>query len=211
VPRRLRRRVRGMLLSVAVIVQRAASDRNGRSGHSPNQTMPLGIPHLWTRLGSAVFGAIARVRFLDRATSKIRQDGSRGSLMATDQTLQLSFDARPENVPVARRAVTQFAGNLGMQGTALGDVMTVVTEACSNVVRHAYSEQPGTFEVEAFAAEGELVIVVRDHGEGVRPRIEAEPTTLKLGLGLIGALSRHFEISASPTGGTEVRMRLAFG
>jgi anti-sigma regulatory factor (Ser/Thr protein kinase) len=131
--------------------------------------------------------------------------------MATDQTLQLSFDARPENVPAARRAVTQFAGNLGMHGTALGDVMTVVTEACSNAVRHAYSEQPGTFEVEAFVTEGELVIVVRDHGEGVRPRIEAEPTTLKLGLGLIVALSRHFAISASPTGGTEVRMRLGLG
>ena len=45
-----------------------------------------------------------------------------------------------------------------------------VTEACTNVVVHAYDADSGMLEVEMRAGEEGLTIVVRDHGSGIQPR-----------------------------------------
>jgi serine/threonine-protein kinase RsbW len=128
--------------------------------------------------------------------------------MVTEQALQLSFEARPESLGAARRRVAAFARRLGMAESALADLMIVVGEACSNVVRHAYpDEDRGRFEVEAAALDGDLVVVVRDFGRGMRPQIR-DPDSLRLGLALIATLSSHFEISVVAGGGTEVRARM---
>ncbi len=129
--------------------------------------------------------------------------------MAWPQTLHTCLPAVPESVGVARRAVAELGEALGMEEPLLGDLKTVVTEASSNVVRHAYSSEPGTFELDARAVEGELEVVVRDFGQGVRARILEEEPTLRLGLGLISMLSSHFEIGDHAAGGTEVRITLA--
>lgn len=129
-------------------------------------------------------------------------------MMSTEDALHLSLEARPESIGKARAAVGELAHELGMEEPALGDVKTIVSEACTNVVRHAYAEGGGTFEVEAFPEGGELAIVVRDFGQGMRARIEPEPSSLRLGLGLISTLSSHFDISGGGEGGTEVLMRL---
>jgi anti-sigma regulatory factor (Ser/Thr protein kinase) len=104
--------------------------------------------------------------------------------------------------------VGDLAIGLGVEEPALGDLKTIVSEACSNVVRHAYPETEGSFELEALAEDGALRIVVRDSGAGMRPLVQAEPSSLRLGLGLISTLSSHFEISDNPNGGTEVVMQV---
>ena len=128
--------------------------------------------------------------------------------MASPQTLHLRLLAVPENVGVARRAAGQLGEALGMAEPQLGDLRTVVTEASSNVVRHAYPSAPGDFELEASSIEGELAVVVRDFGQGMRPTIPDEEPTMRLGLGLISMLSRHYELSDHAAGGTEVRITL---
>jgi serine/threonine-protein kinase RsbW len=120
--------------------------------------------------------------------------------------LRLSLEAEPRSIGTARNAVAALAAEIGMIEPALGDAKTVVSEACSNVVRHAYAEQPGSFELEAFAAGEELSIVVRDFGGGVKPQLELDPGGLRLGIGLISKLSSHYEISGRGDGGTEVRI-----
>jgi anti-sigma regulatory factor (Ser/Thr protein kinase) len=120
----------------------------------------------------------------------------------------LSFAAVAESVPTARRSVSEFAEALGMEEPLLGDLRTVVTEASSNVVRHAYRSKAGSFEVEARPVEGELVVVVRDFGQGMQARIPEGEPSLRLGLGLISMLSRHYEIRDHERGGTEVRMTM---
>jgi serine/threonine-protein kinase RsbW len=87
------------------------------------------------------------------------------------------------------------------------DVKIIVSEACTNVVQHAYRTEQGTFEVEAFPTEEGLTIIVRDFGAGIRPRLKTEVSSLKLGLGLISTLSSYFEISSGDKG-TEVLVRL---
>jgi serine/threonine-protein kinase RsbW len=127
-------------------------------------------------------------------------------MMGTDEFLRLKLEATPGNVGVARRAVGDLAQDLGMAEPARGDVMTVVSEACSNVVEHAYPAGSGQFEVEALQAGGHLLLVVRDFGEGMQARVEAGEPSMQLGLGLISMLSSHFQISGG-AGGTEVRVR----
>lgn len=128
-------------------------------------------------------------------------------MMSTDESLRLRLDATPESVGVARAAVTKLAQSLGMREPGLGDVRTVVSEACANVVRHAYPDGPGHFELEAARAGNSLSIVIRDFGVGMQPQIRPVGSTLRLGLGLIATLTSRFEI-AGGSAGTEIRAEL---
>ena len=80
-----------------------------------------------------------------------------------------------------------------------------------NVVVHAYDDEPGPLEVEAFAEDGGLTVVVRDFGAGIRPSPDIERPSLRIGLTLIAALSSSFEISGGLERGTEIRMHLPVG
>ncbi len=129
-------------------------------------------------------------------------------MVGTEGAMRLSFAAEPNNVVKARRAVSDLAKRLGIQEPGLGDLKTIVSEACANVVRHAYPEGEGSFELEALPEGENLTVIVRDSGIGMRPMVQAQPSSLRLGLGLMSTLSNHFEISHSPGGGTKVLMQV---
>lgn len=116
--------------------------------------------------------------------------------------------ARSENVAVIRHALAGLAEEVGMDEPGLADLKTVVTEACMNVVVHAYDGQPGPLLVEVRPDEEGLTVVVRDEGSGIRPRADIERDSLRLGLSLIAALSSSFSISGGIDRGTEVSMRV---
>jgi anti-sigma regulatory factor (Ser/Thr protein kinase) len=128
--------------------------------------------------------------------------------MSSPKRLQLCFDAVPASIAQARSAVAELGSTLGMGVVPLGDLKTVVSEACSNVVRHAYPRGGGDFELEAVAKQDELEVVVRDSGQGLSPRLRSNSTSFGLGLGLISTLSSRFEIHGRTSGGTEVRISL---
>jgi anti-sigma regulatory factor (Ser/Thr protein kinase) len=121
----------------------------------------------------------------------------------------MSLPARAENVAVVRHALAGLAERLGMDDASLADLKTVVTEACMNVVVHAYSgSEPGPLEVEAESDLEGLTVVIRDHGGGIRPRPDVERPSLRIGLTLIAALSSSFEIKGGAAKGTEIRMHV---
>ena len=128
--------------------------------------------------------------------------------MESPQALNLSLVAEPESVGIARRAVGELAEGIGVEEPQLGDVKTVVSEASSNVVRHAYPSGPGTFELEARPVEGELAVVVRDFGRGMRGRGPMDKPRTPLGLALISLFSNRYEIVRHRRGGTELRITL---
>jgi anti-sigma regulatory factor (Ser/Thr protein kinase) len=130
--------------------------------------------------------------------------------MSDDTGLLMTLPARPENVAVVRHAVAGLAEELGMEEPGIGDLKTVVTEACMNAVIHAYDGEPGPLQVNAFEEEGGLSVAVRDFGAGIRPRADIERPSLRIGLTLIAALSSSFEISGGLNKGTEIRMHLSF-
>lgn len=116
--------------------------------------------------------------------------------------------AKSENVVVIRHALAGLAEEIGMDEPGLADLKTVVTEACMNVVVHAYDGQPGPLGVEAMPDEDGLTVVVSDEGAGIKPQADAERDSLRLGLSLIAALSGSFSISGGLNQGTEVTMRV---
>src|SRR5919201_4029191 len=113
-----------------------------------------------------------------------------------------------ENVAIVRHAVGGLAETLGMDPTAVADLKTIVTEACTNVAVHAYGEEGGPLEVQVTPDETGITVAVRDRGSGIRPRPDLDESRLRLGLPLIAALSSNFSISGGIGQGTEVVMRM---
>jgi anti-sigma regulatory factor (Ser/Thr protein kinase) len=105
-----------------------------------------------------------------------------------------------------RNAVVTLAEERGMAETARADLALAVSEACTNVVMHAYIDDPapGCLTVEASHQDGELVVAVRDDGRGMLPRTDSPG--LGLGMSLIGRLAHRVEIGQNGTYGTEVRL-----
>jgi anti-sigma regulatory factor (Ser/Thr protein kinase) len=121
----------------------------------------------------------------------------------------MSLPVRAENVAVVRHAVAGLAERIGMDEAGIADLKTVVTEACMNVVVHAYPEDsPGVLEIEAVPEHGGLTVAVRDFGSGISPRPGVDRPSLRIGLALIAALSSSFEIKGGVGRGTEIRMHL---
>ena len=123
----------------------------------------------------------------------------------------LNMPARAEGVGVVRQALAGMADALAFDPAVLSDMKMAVTEACTNVVVHAYEEAAGLLEVHMLAGEEDLTIVVRDHGAGIQPKpARTAPPALGLGLPLIAALSDAFELRGTAGRGTEVRMTFAY-
>jgi serine/threonine-protein kinase RsbW len=121
----------------------------------------------------------------------------------------MSLPARAENVAVVRHALAGLAERIGMDEPGIADLKTVVTEACMNVVVHAYpADEPGLLEIEAAEELDGLTVIVRDYGMGIRPRPDVDRPSLRIGLTLIAALSKSFEIKGGVDRGTEIRMHL---
>jgi serine/threonine-protein kinase RsbW len=126
--------------------------------------------------------------------------------------LRIRLPAKPENVAVIRQALTGLGDAYELDPDFLSDIRTAVTEACNNVVIHAYpGDQPGLIEVEADAGDGTAVdVLVRDYGAGLQPNaVPTKERSLGLGLPLIAALSRQFEIRGRESGGLDVHMIFA--
>jgi len=119
----------------------------------------------------------------------------------------MTMPARPEGVAVVRQALAGMADALDFDAAVVADMKMAVSEACTNVVVHAYDDGVGILEVDIRADEAALTIVVRDHGAGIQPRApRRDVPALGLGLPLIAALSDSFELRGSVGEGTEVRM-----
>lgn len=127
--------------------------------------------------------------------------------MSEPPEVTLRMPARPENVAVVRQALGGLANVLGIDGALIDDMKLAITEACTNVVVHAYADEEGPLAVEMHPGADALTLVVRDQGHGIRPRLHPESSSaLGLGLPLMAALADDFEIQGGEEQGTIVRM-----
>ncbi len=97
----------------------------------------------------------------------------------------------------------------------LNDLSTAVTEACNNVVTHAYADGAGPLEVEITASADGLEVLVCDIGIGIGDAAEeaseaseASEEAVEGGIGLpvMRALAQELSFEEPPEGGTIVRM-----
>lgn len=119
--------------------------------------------------------------------------------------MEMSLPARAENIALVRHAFGALGEALTVDEQLLSDMRLAITEACSNVVVHAYAgREPGPLLLDATLGDGELTVVVRDEGPGIAPH----PGSAGLGLGLplIASLAESVELGRDEQGRTEVRM-----
>ena len=119
---------------------------------------------------------------------------------------ELTLPARPENVAVVRHAFGGLGEAVDVSDQTLADIKLAVTEACTNVVVHAYPDHEGPMIVQADvdSAAHRLTVVVADEGRGIVPRPDSPG--LGLGLPLIATLAESLELDSPGNGRTEVRM-----
>ena len=119
--------------------------------------------------------------------------------------VRLELTSRPEAARLVRSMSSAAGEALGFDPELLSDVNTAVSEACNNVIQHAYSDQPGPFSVEIAVTAAGLEVEVRDYGQGIR-QDAPEHDGLKVGLALMSAVADRAELMRAPDGGTEVRL-----
>ena len=105
---------------------------------------------------------------------------------------------------MVRHAFGGLGDALDVPDHALADVKLAVTEACTNVVVHAYPDGDGPMSVTARLTDGALTVVVSDEGRGILPRPDSPG--LGLGLPLIATLASSLELGTNDREETEVRM-----
>ena len=121
--------------------------------------------------------------------------------------LALSLPPRPHYVALVRRVTAAFAEYLGIREPLIGDLRTVVSEACSLAVRASRPES-GPVRVEVHRDDQEFSIVVRERGEGLKQIASGDVGSLPLSLKVISSFSSHFEVSDHGSGETALNIRL---
>jgi anti-sigma regulatory factor (Ser/Thr protein kinase) len=138
----------------------------------------------------------------DSSTHPFRSGGHEG---ARRSDVRLTLPARPENVAVIRHVLGAFAEALQLPADVVEDMRLAVTEACTNVVRHAYHEgDAGPIDV-VIRPDGEhldLIVSDRGHGMGASPDIRGPG----LGLPLIAALADEVDLRHEPQRGSRLAM-----
>jgi serine/threonine-protein kinase RsbW len=119
--------------------------------------------------------------------------------------VKLTLPARPENVSVIRHVLGAFAEALQLSDEVVEDLRLAVTEACTNVIRHAYpTSRPGPVEVSIRPLDEHVVVVVSDRGRGIGTSSDTRGPGL--GLPLIGAVAEAIDVQPVAGGGSRVTM-----
>jgi anti-sigma regulatory factor (Ser/Thr protein kinase) len=129
--------------------------------------------------------------------------------MAQPPNIRLDLSNRPENVVLVRETIAGLADAIGVDAADLDDIRTAVTEACNNVVLHAYDGAEGALEIEIYSEARSCGVFVRDRGIGLQPQSSRDQWTVGIGLPVIEALAERVDFEETPGGGTEVRMQFA--
>jgi len=88
---------------------------------------------------------------------------------------ELQIDARLENLSVIADFVAESMRQLGIEERkSLYEVQTAVDEACTNVIKYAYSGEEGIITISCEQQDNDLVITISDKGKSF------DPTTVPL-------------------------------
>ncbi len=122
------------------------------------------------------------------------------------RVVRLTIPARPEYIALCRLALTGLARLRPISDELLGDLKLALTEAASNSVRHAYSDDGGSVEISYELYDDRLAIEVNDEGGGFDPSEDGDPGDLEtlteggLGIAIIRAIADEFALGRGPEG-----------
>jgi serine/threonine-protein kinase RsbW len=121
----------------------------------------------------------------------------------------LRLDSSPETLTLVRGVLGALAEVLALDAELLDDLKTAISEACNNVVLHAYGDKIGPLEVGLYLTAESIAAVVRDEGVGIPEAADPENGVHGVGVPLIKALADRVDFTSRPGGGTEVRLEFS--
>jgi serine/threonine-protein kinase RsbW len=130
----------------------------------------------------------------------------------SDAVVTLTFPAKADYLVLTRLALSGLARTYPFDPDVLADLKLAITEACGNVVRHAYEDGRGPVKVVFELAGDTLVIQVEDRGAGLDSPPDREWTLPEdldggMGMAIIRAVVDELDVGSGPDGrGTVVRM-----
>ncbi len=127
----------------------------------------------------------------------------------TGPSVRLELESRPETLTLVRGMLGGVAEWLTIDPELLDDLKTAVSEACNNVVLHAYPDGSGPLDVELYLGDGQIYVIVRDAGTGLDETPLDDDRFQGVGMPVIRALTETAQFQTRPEGGTQVTMAFA--
>lgn len=121
-------------------------------------------------------------------------------------TVSLELKSRPETLTLVRGMLGGVAEPLAIDPELLDDLKTAVSEACNNVVLHAYPAGAGPLTVLVSVRVDRIEVTVRDRGRGIGDASPPGEHAHGIGIPVIRALTARAEFRTRAGGGTEVWM-----
>lgn len=135
-------------------------------------------------------------------------------------SVKLAFISKSENEALARHVISAFIAQADPTAEELADIRTVVSEAVTNCVVHAYREKIGTVYFEAkLYSDRSLSIIIKDKGCGIEDIEKAmEPlyTTDKdgerggMGFTIMQSFTDSLKVKSKVGKGTSLYMKKQF-
>ncbi|GAB3430654.1 SpoIIE family protein phosphatase [Flindersiella endophytica] len=122
-------------------------------------------------------------------------------------SLELTLPNADDAPAAARRALGEWLGELGLDGTLLAAVQQAVTELVVNAIEHAYVDEPEASQVigvtGSLTDQSSVLVAVSDSGRWRRPR--TDDSSGGLGLAVAGSFADQMHIDRGEAG-TTVRL-----
>ena len=133
-----------------------------------------------------------------------------------DNYAEVLFDAVSENEAFARIIVSGFIMPLDPTIDQLNELKTIVSEAVTNAIIHAYDNKGGKIKLSMEYYQDEVSITIVDYGKGIEDVTKAKelfytskPDQERSGMGLtiMEIFADEFYITSHPGEGTIIRIK----
>src|SRR5579859_4052894 len=124
-------------------------------------------------------------------------------------TISLRLESSPETLTLVRGMLGGVAELLQLDPELLDDLKTAVSEACNNVVMHAYEGAAGPVQVCLFVQPEVIEVIVRDQGRGIPVLTPSDDRLQGVGIPIMRALAQQTSFRPLQDGGTEVWLQFA--
>ena len=130
-------------------------------------------------------------------------------------SVSLQLIAGLDQLAAIRDFVQQEADRLGVDQSAIDDLLLAVTEVVTNSIEHGYDEQPGPITIEIGANADSVLVSVSDRAPPYDPRLGplpdlSVPPQLRppggLGLYLIRSITDELRYDPLPEGGNKTSL-----
>ena len=130
----------------------------------------------------------------------------------TSENIQLSIPSHPKYLQLVRGVIEKITEIIGFSGDDSGHITLAVDEACSNIIKHSYMDDPGKKIDIAIKAHGkELKIHITDYGKqcDIRLMQSRDINDIRpggLGIYIINTVMDSVEYDCSSPGKNQIRM-----